>query len=226
LRAKFTEPGKVPDYLFKSISNNGSPHKRRPDAIELSEKNHYQEKQKDDSPKGFKRGTSYSRKTLKEIIVKRESNFGCVSNKTRKNSIDSGQKKTNKTINDGRKTEHISDSENDENNKSTENNKEFPSNPSKILDTQKEAHNKNYEGTQFKHCKYCKCHKPPRANHCNICQRCVLRFDHHSDLLGICIGFYNYKYYILGLLYTVILLGISCSDILDFCLKEYEKVFF
>jgi ribosomal protein L40E len=28
-------------------------------------------------------------------------------------------------------------------------------------------------------CQKCQCYKPPRAHHCRVCGRCVLRMDHH-----------------------------------------------
>ncbi|XP_057543596.1 protein S-acyltransferase 10-like isoform X1 [Amaranthus tricolor] len=37
-------------------------------------------------------------------------------------------------------------------------------------------------------CTYCHVLQPPRAKHCHDCNKCVLRFDHHCDWLGTCIG--------------------------------------
>ena len=36
----------------------------------------------------------------------------------------------------------------------------------------------------FKHCKKCNLPKPPRAHHCSICKRCVLRMDHHCPYIS------------------------------------------
>ena len=35
------------------------------------------------------------------------------------------------------------------------------------------------EGQRQQDCKKCQMPKPPRAHHCSICRRCVLKMDHH-----------------------------------------------
>jgi len=50
-------------------------------------------------------------------------------------------------------------------------------------------------------CRTCKMVKPWRAHHCGICKRCVLRMDHHCPWMNRCVGFYNYCYFFLFLLY-------------------------
>lgn len=41
-------------------------------------------------------------------------------------------------------------------------------------------------------CTYCNVVQPPRAKHCNDCDKCVLQFDHHCLWLGTCIGQANH----------------------------------
>jgi len=53
-------------------------------------------------------------------------------------------------------------------------------------------------------CRTCKKFKPIRAHHCHVCGRCVLKMDHHCPWLGNCVGYYNYRYFFLFLLWLTI----------------------
>ena len=57
-------------------------------------------------------------------------------------------------------------------------------------------------GLEWRQCRKCQLPKPPRAHHCSICQKCVLNMDHHCPWVGNCVGFYNYRYFYLFLLWT------------------------
>ncbi|PNH06833.1 putative ZDHHC-type palmitoyltransferase 4 [Tetrabaena socialis] len=50
-------------------------------------------------------------------------------------------------------------------------------------------------------CRKCNRPKPPLSHHCSICRRCVLKMDHHCVWMANCVGFYNYRYFVLFLFY-------------------------
>ncbi|KAD4586190.1 hypothetical protein E3N88_23791 [Mikania micrantha] len=66
-----------------------------------------------------------------------------------------------------------------------------------------------------KYCDKCSAYKPPRAHHCRVCRRCVLKMDHHCTWINNCVGHRNYKAFFLLVLYatmssvysTVIIVG-------------------
>jgi len=55
-------------------------------------------------------------------------------------------------------------------------------------------------------CKKCNRQKPPRTHHCSVCNKCVLAMDHHCPWVNNCVGFRNYRYFFLFMVY--IFLGV------------------
>lgn len=66
-------------------------------------------------------------------------------------------------------------------------------------------------------CRKCVKVKPDRCHHCRVCQRCVLKMDHHCPWINNCVGYYNYKYFYLFILYALLILfWVSSTSFLNF----------
>ncbi|KAL2251657.1 UNVERIFIED_CONTAM: putative protein S-acyltransferase 14 [Sesamum indicum] len=68
------------------------------------------------------------------------------------------------------------------------------------------------ENRRIRFCRKCNQFKPPRCHHCSVCERCVLKMDHHCVWVVNCVGALNYKYFLLFLFYTFLetsLVGLS-----------------
>lgn len=64
-------------------------------------------------------------------------------------------------------------------------------------------------------CQKCKTYKPERCHHCSDCNQCTLKMDHHCPWVNNCVGFRNYKYFYLLLVYA------TCSEVYAVGLLSY-----
>ncbi|XP_011007144.1 PREDICTED: probable protein S-acyltransferase 16 isoform X2 [Populus euphratica] len=73
-----------------------------------------------------------------------------------------------------------------------------------IEDSSNPVHEIKRKGGDLRYCQKCSHFKPPRAHHCRVCKRCVLRMDHHCIWISNCVGHANYKVFFGLVVYAVI----------------------
>ncbi|XP_072966763.1 probable protein S-acyltransferase 15 [Typha angustifolia] len=59
-------------------------------------------------------------------------------------------------------------------------------------------------GVNSRYCGKCRLYKPPRSHHCRVCKRCVLKMDHHCVWISNCVGYGNYKPFIIFVFHAAI----------------------
>ncbi|XP_041076704.1 palmitoyltransferase ZDHHC15B-like [Polyodon spathula] len=68
-------------------------------------------------------------------------------------------------------------------------------------------------------CDRCQVIKPDRCHHCSLCELCVLKMDHHCPWVNNCIGFSNYKFFLLFLTYAMVYCLFVASTVLQYFIK-------
>ncbi|KAL3112727.1 hypothetical protein niasHT_019701 [Heterodera trifolii] len=69
-------------------------------------------------------------------------------------------------------------------------------------------------------CPTCLITRPLRSKHCQVCDKCILRFDHHCPWVANCIGEKNHRAFIVYL----IVLDFSCLLVFSGCLFYWRDV--
>ncbi|XP_055346063.1 palmitoyltransferase ZDHHC20-B-like [Paramacrobiotus metropolitanus] len=64
------------------------------------------------------------------------------------------------------------------------------------------VHTRGYN-QDVRYCEKCFLIKPDRSHHCSVCERCILKMDHHWIRVMNSTGFDNYKFFVLFLGYAV-----------------------
>lgn len=74
-----------------------------------------------------------------------------------------------------------------------------------------------------RYCSRCKHIKPDRAHHCTTCGTCVLKMDHHCPWVHNCIGFSNYKAFVIFLCYTTLYCAFYAGTTLEYFINFLYK---
>jgi hypothetical protein len=72
----------------------------------------------------------------------------------------------------------------------------------------------------YRYCSHCKAIKPPRCHHDSVTARCILNMDHYCPWMNTCVGYLNYRYFVLFLLY----LQLGCWYVLGFLLFDVVDI--
>ncbi|XP_049324621.1 palmitoyltransferase ZDHHC20-A isoform X2 [Astyanax mexicanus] len=75
----------------------------------------------------------------------------------------------------------------------------------------------------IRYCDCCQLIKPDRCHHCSTCDQCVLKMDHHCPWVNNCVGFSNYKFFVLFLAYSMLYCVFIASTVLQYFIKFWTN---
>uniref|UniRef100_A0A8C5X2Z9 Palmitoyltransferase n=1 Tax=Malurus cyaneus samueli TaxID=2593467 RepID=A0A8C5X2Z9_9PASS len=87
--------------------------------------------------------------------------------------------------------------------------------------TKAEMLKRTQNSSRIRFCDRCQLIKPDRCHHCSVCAMCVLKMDHHCPWVNNCIGFSNYKFFLLFLAYSLLYCLYIAATVFKYFIKYW-----